>query len=76
MGHHGSKTSSSGTFIDRVKPKVALISVGERNRFGHPNQEVLDRLNKRNTKIFRTDQQGAIAYRFYQEKGTFLPFLP
>jgi competence protein ComEC len=75
-GHHGSKTSSAESFINQIKPKAALISVGERNRFGHPHQEVIELLQKTNTLIFRTDHQGAITYKFYQGKGTFYPYLP
>ncbi|MFP5113673.1 DNA internalization-related competence protein ComEC/Rec2 [Bacillaceae bacterium C204] len=75
-GHHGSKTSSAETFINQINPKVALISAGENNRYGHPHQEVLQRLEKTNTIIFRTDEQGAITYKFYHGKGTFLPYLP
>jgi len=75
-GHHGSKTSSADAFIRQIKPRVALISAGEHNRFGHPHQEVLDRLNETNTIIYRTDFQGAITYRFYHGTGTFSTFLP
>jgi competence protein ComEC len=75
-GHHGSKTSSAESFINQIKPKVTLISVGEHNRFGHPHQEVLQRLAAVNTKIYRTDWQGAITYIFYRGKGTFLTYLP
>lgn len=46
VGHHGSKTSSISEFIDCVKPKIALIGVGQNNNFGHPNEEVLKRLIK------------------------------
>ena len=53
VGHHGSKTSSSKKFIDEVNPKYSLISVGKNNRYGHPNKEVLNNLEK--TKIYRTD---------------------
>lgn len=76
VGHHGSKTSSSNHFLNRLKPKVALISVGEKNRFGHPNEEVIERLKKLYTKIYRTDRQGEITYRFYHNTGTFSAFLP
>ncbi|MDP4083445.1 MAG: DNA internalization-related competence protein ComEC/Rec2 [Bacillota bacterium] len=76
VGHHGSRTSSSEEFLTRYKPKISLISVGKNNRFGHPNQEVLDKLNNIHSVIYRTDQQGAITYRFFHEQGTFLPFLP
>ncbi|MEH7093788.1 DNA internalization-related competence protein ComEC/Rec2 [Neobacillus vireti] len=75
-GHHGSKTSSAEVFINQIKPKAALISVGEHNRFGHPHQEVLRRLEALKAKIYRTDQQGAITYLFYRGKGTFLTYLP
>ena len=44
VGHHGSKTSSTEEFIEAVNPKIALIGVGENNKFGHPNEEVLERL--------------------------------
>jgi competence protein ComEC len=73
-GHHGSKTSSSERFINQIKPKVALISAGERNRYGHPHNEVLERLHP--ITVYRTDKQGAITYQFYQEKGTFSVYLP
>ena len=44
VAHHGSKTSSTRKFLDFVKPKLALIGVGENNKFGHPNEEVIKRL--------------------------------
>lgn len=58
VGHHGSNTSSSKFFIESINPKYSLISVGENNRYGHPNKEVLKKLN--NSKIFRTDMYGSI----------------
>ncbi|WP_223591288.1 DNA internalization-related competence protein ComEC/Rec2 [Neobacillus bataviensis] len=75
-GHHGSRTSSAESFIHQTKPSIALISAGEHNRFGHPHQEVLERLRAANITIYRTDIQGAITYRFYQRKGTFSTYLP
>ena len=45
VGHHGSKSSSSKSFIEAIKPKIALIGVGENNRFGHPNDETLKKLD-------------------------------
>ncbi|WP_369902561.1 DNA internalization-related competence protein ComEC/Rec2 [Bacillus manliponensis] len=71
VGHHGSKTSSTVQFLDHVKPKVAVISAGEKNRYGHPNKEVVDRLIERGIKVWRTDEQGAVSYIFQGEKGTF-----
>ncbi|GHH97065.1 DNA internalization-related competence protein ComEC/Rec2 [Neobacillus kokaensis] len=75
-GHHGSKTSSAEGFIMQIKPKIALISAGENNRFGHPHKEVLERLEQRHTKILRTDANGAITYRFFRGTGTFSTYLP
>lgn len=46
VAHHGSKTSSTQKFIEKVQPKIALIGVGKNNKFGHPNEDVLNRLNK------------------------------
>ena len=46
VGHHGSKTSSIQEFIEAVKPKIALIGVGENNKFAHPNDDVIERLEK------------------------------
>ena len=61
VGHHGSDTSSSKNFINRIKPKYSLISVGENNKYGHPKQVVLNTL--KNTKIYRTDEDGSIEIR-------------
>ena len=58
IGHHGSITSSSKKFIYIMNPKYSLISVGENNRYGHPNKLVLDILSK--SKIYRTDKDGSI----------------
>ena len=46
VAHHGSKTSSTEELIETVKPKIALIGVGKNNKFGHPNEEVIERLEK------------------------------
>lgn len=58
--HHGSKTSSCEEFLKQVNPKIALIGVGENNKFGHPNEEVIKRLEEINCKIYRTDLMGEI----------------
>lgn len=44
VAHHGSKTSSIQEFLELVKPKIALIGVGDKNKFGHPNDDVIERL--------------------------------
>ena len=58
--HHGSKTGMSGEFLDALKPELALISVGAKNRYGHPTQQALDLLSARGIKTLRTDQRGDI----------------
>lgn len=66
VGHHGSKTSSSTNFISSINPKYSLISVGKNNRYGHPNKEVIN--NLKNTKIYRTDQDGSIMFKIKNNK--------
>lgn len=61
VAHHGSKTSSTEEFIKAVKPRIALIGVGKNNKFGHPNEDVLNRLSNYGTKIYRTDENGEIS---------------
>ena len=66
VGHHGSNTSSSKIFIDEINPKYSIISVGKNNRYGHPNKEALD--NLKNSKIYRTDQDGSIMFKIKNNK--------
>jgi beta-lactamase superfamily II metal-dependent hydrolase len=63
IGHHGSRHSSSWDFLLRVRPKQALISVGENNRFGHPSPEVIQRLQSVGAQIHRTDREGAVIFQ-------------
>ena len=60
VGHHGSKSSSSMALLDKVRPEIALVSCGENNSFGHPNQGVLDSFSQIGTRVFRTDLSGTI----------------
>ncbi|MCV67917.1 DNA internalization-related competence protein ComEC/Rec2 [Listeria monocytogenes] len=64
VGHHGSKTSSSKEFIQKVKPTFAVISCGLNNRFGHPHAETINTLETAGVTILRTDVQGEIIYTF------------
>ena len=66
VGHHGSKTSSSKEFINKINPKYSIISVGRKNKYGHPNKEVLNNLD--NSKIYRTDQDGSIMFKIKDNK--------
>ena len=58
--HHGSKTALKKEYLEKLSPEVSVISVGERNRYGHPNKVLLDLLQSAGTKVFRTDQQGSV----------------
>jgi len=58
--HHGSRSSSSEEFLNKVAPQVVVISVGEGNRYGLPNQDVIARYEKIGAKVFRTDLHGAV----------------
>lgn len=60
VGHHGSDTSSSDYFLNQVKPKYAIISVGKDNSYKHPSKSTLRKLSNIGTKIFRTDEDGTI----------------
>ena len=74
VGHHGSKTSSSKSFIDEINPKYSIISVGKNNRYGHPNDSVLDNLE--GSKIYRTDQDGSIMFKIKNNKLELETFPP
>lgn len=60
VGHHGSKTSSGEAFLAAVRPRIALISAGEGNRYGHPTPEALARLHEAGAAVYRTDEQGTL----------------
>jgi len=64
VGHHGSRSSSTGPFLDAVAPRLALVSVGLRNPYYHPSPEVLERLADRGARTLRTDRTGEIRLRF------------
>lgn len=60
VGHHGSSYSSTEEFLNKVNPKYAIIQVGKDNKYDHPTKTTLDKLNERNIKIYRTDEDGTI----------------
>lgn len=60
VGHHGSKTSSSPEFIEKVSPQLAVISVGLNNSYRHPSPQTLDTLEKQRVPILRTDYDGTV----------------
>ncbi|KAI3350848.1 MBL fold metallo-hydrolase [Clostridium botulinum] len=60
LGHHGSHSSTSQAFLDKVNPRYAIVSCGKGNDYGHPHQETIDKLNAKNINILRTDVSGTI----------------
>ena len=79
IGHHGSKNSTTLEFLAAVKPRLAVISVGEDNPYGHPNAELLERLTNAGVRVLRTDRDGSV-HILIDGKGVevrcFLPCLP
>ena len=63
VGHHGSSTSSSDAFLRAVSPDVAIISVGARNKYGHPSNDVLYALSRVGAEVLRTDEAGTVVVR-------------
>ncbi|MFC3039119.1 DNA internalization-related competence protein ComEC/Rec2 [Virgibacillus xinjiangensis] len=74
VAHHGSSTSTSHEFVDALALEYALISVGKENRYGHPTQDVIDTLSE--ATVLRTDEDGAVQFRFTETQGTFFHYLP
>ncbi len=73
VGHHGSASGTTGAWLDALRPRVAVISVG-RNRYGHPAPDVLARLAARDVQVWRTDRGGVVTIRtdgryFWVEQG-------
>ena len=68
VGHHGSKTSTSESFLGWVKPALAIISAGQGNKYGHPHKEVTDRLARFGVPTLRTDEKGTIVIKSDGEK--------
>lgn len=60
LGHHGSGSSSTKAFLDKVNPKYAIVSAGKDNDYGHPHRATMDKMKSRGIKIYRTDERGTI----------------
>lgn len=65
VAHHGSKNSTAEELLNVMQPKIALISAGKGNRYGHPHQETLSKLENKEVGIYRTDESGEITIRFH-----------
>lgn len=64
VSHHGSRTSSSEAFLEAVRPRLAVVSAGRRNSFGHPHRETIEKLETHKIPLVRTDQAGAVKIVF------------
>ena len=62
LGHHGSKTSSSEIFLDKVVPKFAVVSAGKDNSYGHPHKKVIDAVSARGIEIISTADSGSVTF--------------
>lgn len=74
VGHHGSKYSTSDEFLEYVNPMAAVIQVSEKNNYGHPAPQVIEKLEEKDIMIYRNDMDGAIMLRYHRfghEKGKF-----
>jgi len=76
VAHHGSKYATSNAFLDVVSPSDAIISVAKNNSYGHPNQEVLQRLLQHRVNILRTDEVGDIVYKCQNLKCVTIHLFP
>ena len=68
VGHHGSRTSSSEEFIESVNPTYSLISAGVDNKFNHPHEEVIERLEENGSIIFNTQETGMVMFNFTNDR--------
>ena len=62
VAHHGSRSSSTPRLLALAAPRVAIVSVGDHSRFGHPHPEVVDRYRQAGVALFRTDRDGAVTF--------------
>ena len=76
IGHHGSEYSTTKNFLDKVNPQYAIIEVGKNNTYKHPKKITLDKLNKKNIKIYRTDIDGTIEFIIKKNKLNIKTYAP
>lgn len=76
VGHHGSPSATGEDWLDAVRPRIAVISVGANNSFGHPSLEILSRLTARGITIYRTDRDGAVFLKVSPNSVSSKGFVP
>ena len=67
VGHHGSRTSSGASLLDRTEPAAAVVPVGDPNQYGHPHPEVMVRYESRGIPVYRTDRDGDLRVRVHRD---------
>ena len=75
VGHHGSITSSTDTFLAKARPKIAIISAGRNNLYGHPHDDVISRFENLKCKVYRTDTMGMTRVVLDRDKIDVVPFI-
>ena len=75
VSHHGSNSSTCFEFLEATSPKIALISVGKNNSYGHPSKAVLNRLKAYGSKVFRSDQDGHVMI-YYLNETSYIEMTP
>ena len=67
LGHHGSNTSTHSNWIRQLKPRYALISAGVNNRYHHPHEETMKKLDQEPTIVFNTQKNGMVSYTWFRK---------
>ena len=75
VAHHGSQYTTDAEFLKMLSPKLAMISCGRDNSYGHPHRELLERLRDAGAKVYRTDEGGAIEINVISNKVSINPYL-
>lgn len=76
VAHHGSRYSTGETFLETTTPDIALISAGKNNSYGHPHEELLERLTQAGCRIYQTRDSGAVTVKYERGKATVDTFIP
>lgn len=71
-GHHGSRTSTGDTLLSRVRPELTVISCDRENRYGHPHQETLERIQNAGSQVLVTDDVGAVQILVRDDTWTYV----
>ncbi len=76
VGHHGSKNSTSEAFLELVRPEISLVSAGDNNRYGHPHEETVERIEKAGSKVISTIKNGMIRLKMCKDGRVYLQRMP